>query len=60
MGGGEAWRLRETQERMAAALADPGLSEEHARVLAYFVPHDCYHFGQINLLRGMVGMKPIE
>ncbi len=53
-------RLTETQERIGAALADPSLSEEHFGALAYFVPHDCYHFGQINMVRGMLGMKAIE
>ena len=37
-----------------------GLNEEHFRALANFVPHDCYHFGQINMVRGMLGMKAIE
>ena len=37
-------RLTETQERIGAALANPSLSEEHFGALAYFVPHDCYHF----------------
>ena len=66
VGGGEAeWaaaraRLAETQKRIADALADPGLNEEHFRALANFVPHDCYHFGQINMVRGMLGMKAIE
>ncbi len=64
--GGEAgWaearqRLGETQKQMAAALASPELSEEHSKALAYFLPHDCYHFGQINMVRGMLGMKAIE
>jgi uncharacterized damage-inducible protein DinB len=53
-------RLAETQKRIAGTLADPGLSEEHAATLAYFLPHDCYHFGQINMMRGMLGMKAIE
>ena len=56
-----AWaRLAETQRRIGDALADPGLSEEHFGALAHFVAHDCYHFGQINMVRGKLGMGAIE
>ncbi len=50
-------RFAETQTRFAAALADPAADTAS---LAYFLPHDCYHFGQINYLRAMQGLKPIE
>lgn len=53
-------RLAQTQERIAEVLADEDLSEEHFRAVACFVPHDCYHFGQINMIRGMLGMRAIE
>ncbi len=53
-------RLAQTQERIAAVLADPSLSQEHFGAVASFVPHDCYHFGQINMLRGLLGMGVIE
>ena len=42
-------RLHQSQERVGAALANPKHSLER---LQYLLPHDCYHFGQINLLRG--------
>jgi len=49
-------RFTQTQERMAEALktADP------SHPLMYFLPHDMYHFGQINYLRAMHGLAPIE
>jgi uncharacterized damage-inducible protein DinB len=47
----------DTQTRMAAVLADP---KTDISILVYFVPHDSYHFGQINYLRAMQGLKPIE
>lgn len=50
-------RFLATQQRVAAALADPSLDVVH---LPYLLPHDCYHFGQINLLRAMLGFKHIE
>lgn len=57
----EAWadarrRLAESQERVAAAVRD---RFEAARGLLEFVVHDSYHFGQINLVRGMLGLRPI-
>lgn len=48
-------QFAETQDRIAAALKDPS-----AESLTYFLPHDSYHFGQINYLRAMHGLKPIE
>jgi uncharacterized damage-inducible protein DinB len=61
----EAWaaaraRLAEAHERMGATLADATLDDEQFRVLAHFLPHDCYHFGQISYLRAMLGMAAIE
>jgi hypothetical protein len=50
-------RLRRSQEAVAAALADPSKSIER---LQYLLPHDSYHIGQINLLRALQGLKPIE
>lgn len=50
-------RLEETQHRVAAVLADSAVD---ADIIAYLLPHDCYHFGQINYLRAMLGFKAIE
>lgn len=50
-------RLSESQERVTDSFRDPNASAER---LAYLLPHDCYHFGQINYLRAMQGLKPIE
>lgn len=58
----EAWdaaraRLLETQNRLAAIYADPSKDLERAK---YLVPHDAYHFGQINYLRALQNLPPIE
>lgn len=58
----EAWadtrrRFLETQTRMAQGLRNYA---SEADLLTYFLPHDCYHFGQINYLRALLGLKPIE
>jgi uncharacterized damage-inducible protein DinB len=50
-------RFRESQERIAAVVADPAGNIERIR---YLLPHDCYHIGQINYLRALQGLKPIE
>lgn len=50
-------RLAETQERVIVALRDP--RAEADRVM-YLLPHDSYHIGQINYLRAMQGLAPIE
>lgn len=50
-------RFTDTQKKVAAALAD---EKTDISVIRYFLPHDCYHFGQINYLRAMQGLKPIE
>lgn len=49
-------RFRQTQDRMAETIktGDPSLP------LLYFLPHDMYHFGQINYVRAMHGLAPIE
>ena len=31
-----------------------------ADTMIYFLPHDCYHIGQIMLIRGLLGLPPIE
>jgi uncharacterized damage-inducible protein DinB len=49
-------RFRASQERIAAALAD---GRDHSR-LQWMIPHDCYHMGQISLLRALQGLAPIE
>lgn len=58
----EAWaetrrRFVETQARMAQGLRN---YSSDADPLTYLLPHDCYHFGQINYLRAMLGLSPIE
>jgi len=50
-------RFESTQQRLAALLRDPDPGHD---ILVYFLPHDCYHFGQINALRAMLGLPPIE
>lgn len=50
-------RFADSQQRVAAVLADGAASLER---VSYLLPHDCYHFGQINYLRAMQGLKPIE
>jgi hypothetical protein len=54
---GAVARLKQTQERIGAALRDP---KTDVTRIAYLLPHDCYHFGQINLLRGLQGLASIE
>lgn len=50
-------RLFDSQSAVAAMLraADPA-----SQNLIYLIPHDSYHFGQVNYLRAMLGLKPIE
>jgi uncharacterized damage-inducible protein DinB len=50
-------RFKESQDRVARALAELG---PEADTMIYFLPHDSYHCGQVNLLRGMQGLPPIE
>jgi uncharacterized damage-inducible protein DinB len=50
-------RLLETQNRLAAIYADPSRDLERAK---YLIPHDAYHFGQINYLRALQSLPPIE
>lgn len=50
-------RLGETQQRIGAAIADERVNIDRIR---YLLPHDCYHFGQINYLRAMQGLPAIE
>jgi len=50
-------RLEDTQGQFAAAIANPKNDMEK---LAVVLAHDCYHFGQINYVRALAGLKPIE
>ena len=50
-------KLDETRRRVAEAIADERIDAEK---LAVLFPHDCYHFGQINYVRALAGLKPIE
>lgn len=50
-------RFKASQQNIAGQLASP--SSDGSR-LHYMLPHDCYHFGQINLLRALQGLAPIE
>lgn len=61
-GASRAWedtraRFKASQDAIAAKLAEA--SSDISR-LQYMLPHDCYHFGQINLLRALQGLAPIE
>ncbi|MGH7244621.1 MAG: DinB family protein [Phycisphaerales bacterium] len=53
-------RFIESQKQIGAALANSAVSDEQFEAIAHFLPHDCYHFGQINYLRAMQGLQPIE
>lgn len=53
-------RFIDSQKRLGAALADSSVSDEHFEAIAHFLPHDCYHFGQVNFLRALQGLPPIE
>lgn len=58
----EAWRrdrerFADTQRRMLEAMRTTGPEGD---TLIYFLPHDCYHFGQIMLIRGLLGLPVIE
>jgi hypothetical protein len=50
-------RFERSQRAIAAALADPAADISR---IAYMLPHDCYHFGQINYLRALQGLPAIE
>jgi hypothetical protein len=50
-------RFEGTQRRIAEALADPGNPLDR---LGYLLPHDSYHVGQINYLRALQELPPIE
>jgi uncharacterized damage-inducible protein DinB len=50
-------RFADTQSRIAEALRN---SDPATDPLTYFLPHDCYHFGQIAYLRAMQGLPPID
>jgi hypothetical protein len=58
----DAWaaakaRFARSQVAISEALLTPGVDTSRLR---YMLPHDAYHFGQINLIRAMLGLKPIE
>jgi uncharacterized damage-inducible protein DinB len=50
-------RFAASQRNIAQALVRPGTDTSRLR---YMLVHDCYHFGQINLIRAMLGLPPIE
>lgn len=50
-------RFARTQRDVGAALAERGAEADG---MMHFLPHDCYHFGQISYLRAMQGFPPIE
>jgi uncharacterized damage-inducible protein DinB len=50
-------RFEESHELVARALQERG---PEADPMLYFLPHDSYHFGQVNYLRAMLGLKAIE
>lgn len=56
------WRMTrekfgESHRLVRGVIADPALSTER---IPYILAHDCYHLGQIMLLRAMQGLPPIE
>jgi uncharacterized damage-inducible protein DinB len=58
----EAWmaakhQLGDTQRRIGTLLE---ATDRDVEALLYFIPHDAYHFGQINQLRAFQGLRPIE
>lgn len=53
-------RFVESQNRIGAALASDNVTDEQFEAISHFLPHDAYHFGQINYLRAMQGLEPIE
>lgn len=50
-------QLADSQQQVHGALADPNAPIER---LQYLIAHDCYHLGQIMMVRGMMGLKAIE
>jgi uncharacterized damage-inducible protein DinB len=50
-------RLQESHDKVAAAVRD---RSDVAAPMMWFLPHDMYHFGQINYIRALQGLKPIE
>ncbi len=54
---GAVERFALSQRAIAEVLADPNADISR---IAYMLPHDCYHFGQINHLRALQGLAPIE
>lgn len=50
-------RFAESQQRVAAALADPARDAETLRNL---LPHDAYHLGQVAYVRALQGLPPAE
>lgn len=50
-------RFATSQRQISEALARPGTDISR---LKYMLPHDCYHMGQINLIRAMLGLAAIE
>ena len=50
-------RLHDSHERVAAAVRD---RYDVAAGMMWFLPHDMYHIGQINYIRALQGLKPIE
>lgn len=50
-------RWRQSHEQVRCAMADESAALDRLQYLAF---HDSYHVGQIMLLRGMLGLPPIE
>lgn len=58
----QAWadtrlRFQESHERVAVAVRD---RFDVAAGMMELLPHDCYHMGQINYVRALLGLNPIE
>lgn len=57
-----AWRqtvagFEESQRNVQQAIADGRIDRDRAQ---HLLAHDCYHIGQINYLRAMQGLPPLE
>lgn len=50
-------KFEESQKAVGDVLKETDAASDP---MIYFLPHDCYHFGQINYLRAMLGKPPIE
>lgn len=50
-------RFKESHDKITAVFRTRG---PEADPMMWFLPHDAYHFGQINYIRAMLGLPPLE